>query len=292
MEYSVDGSVQKLIDAHPNGLETGEFYRVASHLINAIEYLHTLNIVHRDIKPDNMLVFNHNRQSLYKISDFGAARQLKPDETYKSLYGTEEYIHPHIYAKYYYKKLQIIAPVDEFTEVYDFWSIGVFLYEAATGHLPFIPEKGRTDVNKMYEMIAQKNDSQISAAEIKGKIEWQDSLPDSCKVQNKEQLTRFLAGMLKVNILLAFFVISPMSFISFFFLLHIYFNQYFQGSEMWSFEQMSQASSFIKSNDAPLQIENTKRKTRRAVQKENKQPNNKKRKQKTKTVKRLRRKYK
>ena len=77
------------------------------------------------IKDDGTIV--------YKLTDFGAARELQDDQQFVSLYGTEEYLHPDMYERAVLRK-----PVGKtFGATVDLWSIGVTLYHVATGSLPF-----------------------------------------------------------------------------------------------------------------------------------------------------------
>lgn len=58
-----------------------------------MNHLRENGIVHRDIKPGNIMrVIGEDGQSVYKLTDFGAARELEDDEQFVSLYGTEEYL--------------------------------------------------------------------------------------------------------------------------------------------------------------------------------------------------------
>ena len=61
--------------------------------VAGMNHLREYGIVHRDIKPGNIMrVIGEDGRSVYKLTDFGAARELEDDEQFVSLYGTEEYL--------------------------------------------------------------------------------------------------------------------------------------------------------------------------------------------------------
>lgn len=196
-----------MIDTHSNGLEPSEFYRVVDDLMAGIEHLHSLRIIHRDLKPDNVVMSKTKERNIYKITDFGFARRLEPNQSYTSLCGTYEYINPDIFAKYYYSALDIVPSVlcHSFNESHEFWSIGVLLYEMATGKLPFKPKLGRKDPKMMYKMMIDKKEDDISAIETDDGLIWRKSLPETCRLNEKTQLTQFLTGLLKVCFLFSIY---------------------------------------------------------------------------------------
>jgi TANK-binding kinase 1 len=58
-----------------------------------MKHLRDLNMVHRDLKPGNIMKFvAADGSTIYKLTDFGAARELDDDQQFMSLYGTEEYL--------------------------------------------------------------------------------------------------------------------------------------------------------------------------------------------------------
>ena len=58
-----------------------------------MKHLRDMNIIHRDLKPGNIMKFvAEDGTSIYKLTDFGAARELDDDQQFMSLYGTEEYL--------------------------------------------------------------------------------------------------------------------------------------------------------------------------------------------------------
>lgn len=200
MEYCTNGTLQHLINANSNGLSSEEFFRVSKDLVSAVEYLIKMRIVHSDIKPDNVMISGcPDGTSIYKLGDFGAARQLKPHEKYSSLYGTFEYLHIDLFIQYHYKSLEIIPKVNEFDSTHDFWSLGVLLYELAVGVLPFEPAEGR-DVKIMYTMLSGKKNGQIAAKQTETGIEWFDELPQSSNLAGDKRVVHLLAKLINVSV--------------------------------------------------------------------------------------------
>ncbi|XP_055309895.1 serine/threonine-protein kinase TBK1-like [Sitodiplosis mosellana] len=193
------GNMQDLIDTNPNGLTSDEFIKFCQNLVDAIQHMHNKNVIHRDVKPTNILLMHHNGQTIYKLADFGAARFLGDNETYGSLYGTFEYVHPDIFAKFYAKALDISYPKQTFNDYHELWSVGVTIFEVASGRLPFNPKKGRADHKQMYRMMKQKQTDCISAEETECGINWSRELPENCHLDEsvKQVITPLLAGLLQ-----------------------------------------------------------------------------------------------
>ncbi|KAG3258259.1 inhibitor of nuclear factor kappa B kinase subunit epsilon [Ictidomys tridecemlineatus] len=141
MEYCSSGSLLSVLESPENtfGLPEDEFLVVLRCVVAGMNHLRENGIVHRDIKPGNIMrLIGEEGQSIYKLTDFGAARELDDDEKFISVYGTEEYLHPDMYERAVLRKPQQKA----FGVTVDLWSIGVTLYHAATGSLPFVPFGG------------------------------------------------------------------------------------------------------------------------------------------------------
>ncbi|KAJ1372406.1 hypothetical protein KIN20_034556 [Parelaphostrongylus tenuis] len=128
MEFCM-GSVQQLLDtAHENRLSDDECHRYFVDLMKGLEYLHSVGIVHKDIKPANLLV---SLDYTLKISDFGVAEELplyQKDDLCQLVQGTPKFQAPEL--------------VSGNTECYsgfasDLWSCGVTLYNMISGLYPF-----------------------------------------------------------------------------------------------------------------------------------------------------------
>ncbi len=64
-----------------------------SYTVQGMNHLRENGVVHRDIKPGNIMrQVGEDGRSVYKLTDFGAARELEDDEKFVSIYGTEEYL--------------------------------------------------------------------------------------------------------------------------------------------------------------------------------------------------------
>lgn len=100
-------------------------------LLSAVAYLHSLHIVHRDLKLENLLI-EQTRSDNIKIIDFGASTFITPGKPLDYRIGTINYIAPEVLKKSY-------------TEKCDIWSCGVILYVLVSGKLPFThKEKSET----------------------------------------------------------------------------------------------------------------------------------------------------
>lgn len=202
MELCTGGSLFNILDDPENtyGLEEKEFLLVLEHLSAGMKHLRDNNLVHRDLKPGNIMKFiNDDGTTVYKLTDFGAARELQEGQQFVSLYGTEEYLHPDMYERAVLRK-----PVGKtFGATVDLWSIGVTLYHVATGNLPFRPYGGRRNKQTMFHITTKKASGVISGIQTKedGPIDWGRELPTNCQLSTglKKIVTPLLAGLLEAD---------------------------------------------------------------------------------------------
>ncbi|PNJ53248.1 inhibitor of nuclear factor kappa-B kinase subunit epsilon isoform X1 [Pongo abelii] len=203
MEYCSSGSLLSVLESPENafGLPEDEFLVVLRCVVAGMNHLRENGIVHRDIKPGNIMrLVGEEGQSIYKLTDFGAARELDDDEKFVSVYGTEEYLHPDMYERAVLRKPQQKA----FGVTVDLWSIGVTLYHAATGSLPFIPFGGpRRNKEIMHRITTEKPAGAIAGAQRRenGPLEWSYTLPITCQLSLglQSQLVPILANILEVE---------------------------------------------------------------------------------------------
>jgi 5'-AMP-activated protein kinase catalytic alpha subunit len=109
-------------------------------IIDALEYLHSINIVHRDIKPENLLLDKINKKISLKLIDFGISNIYNMQNLLKTPCGTASYAPPEMHkGEKYYGLLT------------DIWSSGVVLYAMAFGYLPFCDDDEEINVTNIIE---------------------------------------------------------------------------------------------------------------------------------------------
>ena len=137
------GCLTDRVKAKPqHHLPHDELQTAMRQIFSAIFYLHSKNIIHRDLKSDNVLLKMGSDEALtrtsLKVSDFGLSRIVKDGEYLSSIAGTPSHMAPEVHDKRSNHKS-------------DIWSCGVILYFLFCGELPFKDEeatkKGQYKVN-------------------------------------------------------------------------------------------------------------------------------------------------
>ncbi|XP_058812495.1 twitchin isoform X5 [Topomyia yanbarensis] len=110
-----------------------EIIEYMKQICEAVKYMHERNIIHLDIKPENVMCQTRNSNQV-KLIDFGLATRLNPNEMVKISTGTAEFAAPEIVER---------EPVGFYT---DMWAIGVLAYVLVSGLSPFA---GETDIDTL-----------------------------------------------------------------------------------------------------------------------------------------------
>ena len=139
MEYCEGGELFDYIVKKQNLTERQSCF-FFHEIIDALEYLHSINIVHRDIKPENLLIDKINKKLSLKLIDFGISSTYNMQSLLITPCGTASYAPPEMHkGEKYYGLLT------------DVWSAGVVLYAMVFGYLPFCEDDEDTNINNIIE---------------------------------------------------------------------------------------------------------------------------------------------
>ncbi|KAF8372557.1 hypothetical protein PRIPAC_78986 [Pristionchus pacificus] len=112
------------------------FQKIISELLRALKYLNSANVIHRDLKPDNLAI---NENGKLKLLDFGLARVLDENNQHTNDPGMK-----------YYRAIETVSFGHSDRQIYnekaDIWSIGAILCEMLTGSILFKTDPPASDV--------------------------------------------------------------------------------------------------------------------------------------------------
>ena len=128
-EY-VEKNLLELLQETPNGISPPKIKYLIYQLIKAIKYLHSKNIIHRDIKTENLLI---NPDLKLKLCDFGFAREVKLNMENNNISQMTDYV-----ATRWYRAPELLLSGGIYGPEVDYWAIGCIMGELIDGN-PIFP---------------------------------------------------------------------------------------------------------------------------------------------------------
>ncbi|XP_060915528.1 death-associated protein kinase 2 [Labrus mixtus] len=138
LELVSGGELFDFIAGKENLLES-EAIEFMKQILEALRFMHSKNIVHFDLKPENVMLSDNSSHPVIKLIDFGLAQRLRQGEEYISTSGTPQYIAPEVINS------------EPLSTAADMWSIGVITYILLSGLSPF---QGYTDEETLRNILA------------------------------------------------------------------------------------------------------------------------------------------
>lgn len=167
MEYVPAGDLGRFItDRGP--LPEATVKEMSRQLIDALGYLHTNNITHRDVKPDNILIQSY--QPFYvKLTDFGLSKMVDNEQTFlRTFCGTLLYCAPEVYTEFAeYDEYGRRHPRNKhrrqpygqrYDHAIDIWSLGGVIFYALTGLPPYPVKTGISYSELLHQIMTKKLD--------------------------------------------------------------------------------------------------------------------------------------
>jgi serine/threonine protein kinase len=174
-EY-IDRDLKKIIDATMGeGLELKLIKSYLYQLLKGMAYIHKYKILHRDLKPQNLLISNDN---ILKIADFGLARG----------YGIPVKNYTHEVVTLWYRPPDVLLGNKTYGTTVDMWSIGCIFAEMASGKPLFTGNSEVDQLKKIFEIMGTPTDNYASS--LKELPEWGvgDNNFEEKKPQNFKEL--------------------------------------------------------------------------------------------------------
>lgn len=134
-EY-VDHTVLNELDRHPRGVPELQTKKIICQTLLAVDYCHKHNCIHRDVKPENILI---SKNGVVKLCDFGFARILTgPGDDYTDYVATR-----------WYRAPELLVGDTSYGPPVDIWAIGCVFAELLTGQAIW---PGRSDADQLYQI--------------------------------------------------------------------------------------------------------------------------------------------
>ncbi|MDZ4835821.1 MAG: protein kinase [Candidatus Melainabacteria bacterium] len=162
MEFLEGHNLRREIANRGGICEPRAFLNILEQVAAGLSYAHSMNVIHRDVKPDNIFIME---DGTVKVTDFGIARVADLEETKLTktgvMLGTLAYVSP--------EQLQNAKTVDHRADIF---SLGVVSYEALCGYLPFTGDGIAATIVRIMsqEELPLMNMNTAISAEISGTV--------------------------------------------------------------------------------------------------------------------------
>ncbi|CAG8488364.1 9352_t:CDS:2 [Acaulospora morrowiae] len=162
LEYVPGGELFDFVNDYYDETTEEDAKHIFLQIVDIVSYLHNSNIVHRDLKLENILLesafsIENPTKPVIKLTDFGLAKFIDPTSPLSTTRcGSEEYAAP---------ELILAQPYDG--RKTDIWALGIILYSLLVGYLPF--NQGRRETRKQFCSKIARGDFSFPRSDVGGR---------------------------------------------------------------------------------------------------------------------------
>uniref|UniRef100_A0A3B4FDH9 Serine/threonine-protein kinase 17A n=1 Tax=Pundamilia nyererei TaxID=303518 RepID=A0A3B4FDH9_9CICH len=151
LEFAAGGEIfnQCVSDQEDEAFSEEDVKRLMRQILEGVAFLHQNNVVHLDLKPQNILLTSTSPLGDIKIVDFGLSRMVSSHQELREIMGTPEYVAPEILN---------YEPISTAT---DMWSVGVLAYVMLTGISPFLGEDKQETFLNISQLSVSYSDEEL-----------------------------------------------------------------------------------------------------------------------------------
>ncbi|KAG5176392.1 kinase-like domain-containing protein [Tribonema minus] len=160
-EY-LDQDLKKYLDVCEGGLEVGVLKSFLYQLLRGVAYCHHHRVLHRDLKPQNLLI---NREGELKLADFGLARA----------FGIPVRSYTHEVVTLWYRAPDVLMGSRRYSTPVDIWSIGCIFAEMANGRPLFTGTSDKDQLDRIFRQLGTPNETIYPA--LRELPEYQPDMP-------------------------------------------------------------------------------------------------------------------
>lgn len=212
-----DQTLKQFIDTHHATQDYIRMVKIYSYqLIRAIAYCHSNGIIHRDIKPQNILLFG---QDLLKLADFGMARSGLPIHIYGKYDPFSDPVLTTEVATFWYRSPELFLGIKRYSYSLDNWSVGCVIAEMINKKVIFMAYDDMSMLRKMFKLLGTpdnkswpgvehyphydravvKKDLKLNIFKELGTDRKSNVVNNKPKIQNKEYNIPLIRGLLTLD---------------------------------------------------------------------------------------------
>ncbi|CAD8098892.1 unnamed protein product [Paramecium primaurelia] len=152
----LDTDLKRVIDKEHAKLNQDHFKLFLYQILRALKYMHSANILHRDLKPTNLLL--NKQDCMLKVCDFGLSRALL--QTTKTQQQNPNIMTDYVETRYY-RAPELLLGLKTYTQAVDIWSVGCIFAEIVRGKTLWRGQNSKQQIKMIFETLGTPSKTKI-----------------------------------------------------------------------------------------------------------------------------------